>query len=431
MRTNFRKSISRFFGLLAVGAVAITAVSCSNGGNGNKTNGVSVLDFDKAFANIEDIKLSEVAKSIRYIPVETKSGALISSVTKNIDVYVMDGVGFFFRCHNSEPTGVHHFSPDGKYISSIGTKGRAKGEFLFNTYVVPMPDRKEIAIGGPQDMVVYNLDNEYIWDIKYANIDTLKKFNANFWGLFYFGDGTFGKLMGAKTGIGETDPNLFMMTYTKESECKELYPMLREGTFEYSIGNGPTAGVKQSSVAIGRFFTADNENFYLRNTNDTLFMFGEKFKLEPVFKMEYGKIGVANKTDDYENKITLCANDFGGLKKLGNNFLIPFTANAMDYPEGMPYFSSKNEGSIIFDSESGKTRIFSYNPTVDMAGFVNDLDNGLPFYPSLIQNGKMYQCIDAIQLLEKVEYVDSKALKEIVATMGEESNPVIIEVTLK
>ena len=114
-----------------------------------------------------------------------------------------------------------------------------------------------------------------------------------------------------------------------------------------------------------------------------------------------------------------------------SSYLIPFTANASDFPEGMPYFNNKNEGSILFDHETGKTRVFSYNPTVGMAGFVNDLDNGLPFYPALIQNGKMYQCIDAIQLLEKAQYVDSKALKEIAATLGEESNPVIVEVTLK
>ncbi|MBR5856643.1 MAG: 6-bladed beta-propeller [Bacteroidales bacterium] len=431
MKTSVTKTILRIKGILFFCAVVMGMVSCTSGRNGAKSGVLPVLNFDQAMANIEEIKLSDYAESIRYIPIETKEGALVSSSQKIIPVYPMGDAGFFFRASLSEKCGAHHFSPEGKYINSIGTRGRAKGEFVFNTYVLPLPDRNEVVIGGPQNMVVYGLDNEYIWDITFAGIDELEKYNARFWGQFYLGDGKFGRLMGANNGIGESDPNLFMYVYSKDNECEELYPVIREETMEFSFGNGPEAVMKQSMVAIGRFFTVGEEHYYLRNVGDTLFMFGENFKLEPVFTFEYGKVGIANKTKDYENKIKIFGNDFGELMKIGNSYLVPFSIPAELYPEGMPYYSNQNEGIVLFDPQSSRARIFSYNPTVSMTGFVNDLDGGLPFYPSAITKNKMYQVIDPITLLEKVEYVESEELKALAETLGEESNPVIVEVTLK
>ena len=61
----------------------------------------------------------------------------------------------------------------------------------------------------------------------------------------------------------------------------------------------------------------------------------------------------------------------------------------------------------------------------------NDLDNGAPFLPSSIVDNKMYQIVDAITFMELAEKSNSQKMKEVAASLTEESNPVIIEVQLK
>ena len=67
----------------------------------------------------------------------------------------------------------------------------------------------------------------------------------------------------------------------------------------------------------------------------------------------------------------------------------------------------------------------------NLAGFTNDLDGGMPFYPIYIKDGKMYQMLDAIDFIEYAEVSNSAKMKEVAATLTEESNPVLVVVTLK
>jgi len=55
----------------------------------------------------------------------------------------------------------------------------------------------------------------------------------------------------------------------------------------------------------------------------------------------------------------------------------------------------------------------------------------MPFYPIYIKDGKMYQMLDAIDFIEYAEVSNSAKMKEVAATLTEESNPVLVVVTLK
>lgn len=55
----------------------------------------------------------------------------------------------------------------------------------------------------------------------------------------------------------------------------------------------------------------------------------------------------------------------------------------------------------------------------------------MPFWPSKQIGNKLYQFVDAGTFIEMSEKYNSLRMKEIAATLTEESNPIIIEATLK
>ena len=96
----------------------------------------------------------------------------------------------------------------------------------------------------------------------------------------------------------------------------------------------------------------------------------------------------------------------------------------------------KRDGSdkgykLIYDKTSGKTYIPKQDSRYKIAGFENDIDNGPTFSPSYVAGNKVYSFIDAIDFIDYAEISESQQIKEIAAKLTEESNPVIMEVTLK
>ncbi|MBR5856563.1 MAG: hypothetical protein IKY70_04755 [Bacteroidales bacterium] len=85
---------------------------------------------------------------------------------------------------------------------------------------------------------------------------------------------------------------------------------------------------------------------------------------------------------------------------------------------------------LLFDKRNGTSSLMAKNNN-DIHGFVNDIDNGAPFLPSKIADGKMYQIIDAASFIEFAKNSSSDKMKKVAATLTDESNPVIVVATLK
>ena len=66
-----------------------------------------------------------------------------------------------------------------------------------------------------------------------------------------------------------------------------------------------------------------------------------------------------------------------------------------------------------------------------MAGFINDIDGGMPFWPQRIRENKMYSFVDAGKFIDMSKRCNSAKMKEVASILTYESNPVLIEVTLK
>lgn len=410
-------------------AISIVAVSCGAGTDGGKAKKevVPVLDFDEALANVEDVKLSEFATSVRYIPLETNQESLVGG--HNIgDFRVKDGVGFFFRATFQEKIGVRFFSPDGEFIRPIGVKGRAKGEFLFNTVVIPSFDRDEIAIGGPNGLAVYTLENEYVKNVSY---DTLSKYNPFVVGYSYIGDGKYDAVAGLRMNVKDGEENLVVPVFGEDGSVERVFPVMEEGTHQYKFANGPEAGVVMKNVNIGVRSDFGGNSYYLRagtEHEDTLYMFGKDYRLVPFMVFDYGVYKAAREQGLYPNYLQI-SNSM--IAQINDTYLFPITVPAIDFPDFEKFSETLSKSTVLYNPQKYQVRTLSQDKRTGITGFVNDLDGGIPFYPDVIEGNKMYQVIDAISFIDLAALSNSPKMKAVAKKLGEESNPVVIEVTLK
>ena len=424
-----------------IGLLGLMMVSCSSDKGGE---GIPVVDLCGGLKNVERVMLSEVAapsgdagvaaqageagdageagvESIRYIPLETMEQCLVGS--SNLDFEVKPGVGFFVKTMRSE-VGAHFFGPDGKFIRSIGKRGRAKGEFVFNSNVVLAHDRDEIAIGSPQKTVVYSLENEFLREILYDTLASRSPFMA--W-LQYLGNGRYANMCSFPMEEAG-NPNIYMSTFGNEGKMDGLYPVMEEDVSIMGIGSGGDVIEKKRFVTMGIGYTLNGESVYTRVGEDTLFKFDESFKLVPYMAFDYGMY----KNLEWEKQIRF---EQGGkpIKQIGDKLLF-----RMRGPMELSKIGTTSSLADIFttflmvyDMKTGNIRCVEKNQQMDIIGLENDLDGGAPFYPDKVVGKKMYQIMDAITFVEAAQKSSSAKMKEVAASLTEDSNPVIIEVTLK
>ncbi len=55
----------------------------------------------------------------------------------------------------------------------------------------------------------------------------------------------------------------------------------------------------------------------------------------------------------------------------------------------------------------------------------------MPFYPTYMNEGKMYRLVDAVDFIEFAQMGNSARMKEVASKLTDDSNPVLVVVTLK
>ena len=78
----------------------------------------------------------------------------------------------------------------------------------------------------------------------------------------------------------------------------------------------------------------------------------------------------------------------------------------------------------LFDKETSNTYRLE-------KGLNDNIENGEPFWPDHIIGNKMYCIVSADLFIEEAEKSNSQKMKDVAATLTDESNPVIVVATLK
>lgn len=412
-------NVRKFFGTAVVAVLLLGGLvaSCSSDkGNG----GLPVLCISDGLNNIRPVMLSEVATDIRYIPLETSDKCLVGS--SHLDFEVKPERGIFVKTMRSM-VGVHYFDFDGKYVRPLGKKGRAKGEFIFNTNVVLSHDRDEIAIGSPQKTVIYSLEDEFLREIAY---DTLAKHAPFIAALRYLGNGRYANM--CTFPMEEAgNPNVYMATFGDSGKLDGLYPIMEEAVSVMGMDDG-SGMVKKNFVTLGISYTLNGEAVYTRIAEDTLFKFDENFKLVPFVALDYGKYADA----EWENQLRL---EQGGasIQQVESKLLFKIRG-PKGFFKGAVNSTMADIWSValmVYDMKTSQMTGVEINTDMGILGLENDIDGGAPFFPQVIEGNKMYQILDAITFMDIAQKSSSAKMKEVAASLTEDSNPVVVEATIR
>jgi len=141
----------------------ISLVACQT--DSTVSDEVILLDTHEAVKNKKDLKLSDIAKSIEFVKLETSPECLISGGR-----YVVGEKYIVFL--NRKPEKVMLFDRSGKYLREIGRVGKGPGEFERPTYIDLSPDEDRIlveSVSFPSIILEFSIDGNFIRSAELSN----------------------------------------------------------------------------------------------------------------------------------------------------------------------------------------------------------------------------------------------------------------------
>ncbi len=388
------------------------------------------IDFGKAIENVEDVMLSKYVSSIEYTPLETNPKALLGNIRH---WFTTDENKMFFvsaekmRC-------IHIFNRDGKYIGDIGQKGRGPGEYLAVRTMTIVPEINALMIEAGTYILFYSLDDG----------SCINKFDfADFF------DRT-NDITNNLKGHSHTMPNMsagriilhngYLYVTMANNTTFDQVLLIMDIDFNpiSSIELGKTSfqyGLPRVECSIPYIY--NNDVKLINSLYDTIYSVN-KNKIKPYVTFNYGEYSSLSKepirtdVNTFFRQMSYRAN-LAKVKPTDINETLHmfygtiFISNSISTPKQL-----RNYSQFIYDKQSKKSLIIKHsNNELDFAGFTNDIDGGMPFWPSKQIGNKLYQFVDAVTFIEMSQKYNSPRMKEIASTLTDESNPVLIEATLK
>ncbi len=386
------------------------------------------VNLIQAFNNVKQVLMSEYISSINYIPFETNDSVLIGGIRYNFET---DGNYIFVPSGNLQST-IYVFDNNGKYIKNIGRKGRGPGEYLAVARMKFYPESNTLMVqGGPKSLFYSFTDGQCI-----------KQINANdFFDKSYdvvqHYKGMTNILQNISSG-GSLYHNDSLYVLAANNTTLDQYLLLLDSnlTLKSKLDIGKTSlQTGMPDTKLGSIYLYNNTINIISGLYDTVFTYNYG-KLTPHITFNYGKHysltthPLRNRANYYSSK------DYSLVSEMCEVFDLFEVDNAIIGWVNLPKSISTSKdlepnSKFIYDKRTRETRLVKYSNVDECSAFINDIDGGMPFWPVTLVSNKLYQFVDAGTFIEMSKKYNSPRMKEIAATLTEESNPIIIEATLK
>lgn len=383
--------------------LTVSALCSCSSNSASKSSDNYIIDYHSLLEATESqANLSQYISDIEYIPIETKSDVLISDVrtiaTSDNYIYIL--------CNSTQ--NLYQFCPDGKFVKKIGVRGRAKNEYMAVRSLYA--DNETVTLEFGRKIITYSAETAEIQSV-YEPSDL----NMNAFGnVVFLNDG-------ATAIMNSTDTCNVVYIFDKEMQIKDSFEVFSTVTKKAKtsmspenivvMGN-PTKQIKHPvEITLNWQYPPKiysyNENLRIISPFADSVLTYKDGKMVPFLTVNYGNI---TKQDRFEPSIK-------------PNLAID--AISLMESDNLVLFTLLNGQKCIFNKADGSALNLDN-------GFVNDLDGtGELFWPTQIQGNKMYQFVSADLFIEAAAKSNSQKMKQVAATLTEESNPVIVVATLK
>lgn len=117
------------------------------------------IDILGAVEKEQQIKLSEIAKSIFTVPLETTKECLLAT-----DLRIHYGTEYIFVCDGRQPGAFYRFTKEGRFLNKIGASGQGPEEYIRSLSFAVDEDKKKFWVidnwGGK--FIIYSYDGKFI-----------------------------------------------------------------------------------------------------------------------------------------------------------------------------------------------------------------------------------------------------------------------------
>ena len=373
-------------------------ISCEKENKGSTTKTFKFKDVKKNTGNISLLQLG--ITDIQYIPLETDSNCLISSIRRikfgSKSIFIQNGL-----------ENIYKYSIDGNYLTKIGIKGKGPGEYVFLRHFTFNPENQNVYILGAikRKIFIYSTTGKLINSISSpVNTDIIEYY----------------------------DKNILCYNHNdKRSEEVSFHVLDYEGNILKSFKNKfPFKNNKHFFLHECLVVKNKGQLFVKEILSDTIFQY-ENFSFKPLLVLDFGKKGL--KVADRENvnssedflKVSFQKIRQQKLLFIGDKILFEFL------------FENELLGTIT-STKDGSSQLINISK-----GFINDFDGGPNLWFQTNKDEKTL--ISWISTYELKAYVSSaafksstpkylekkKELEKLANSLKEDDNPVLMLVKLK
>lgn len=371
---------------------------------------IPVINIEEGIQQDQVVRLSDLCSSIEYIPLQTNSSSLLGS-RQFIQIS-----GESIYCADSDSPDCKVFNKKGNFLKNIGHRGKGKGEFLYLSRIMA-ENGQPFAVSDFRKIIVYD-DNDL--PVKEIPFDPLTADGSRVTDVIRTGNNAYGVSLYHFMGESKT---FCIINDTGKVLFRYDAPRTKKATVLNAEIDGETVVMK--AITPLHIYPYQDKVRVLIPDNDTLFSFSPEFEKTPLFIFHLGKYKLK---EDHSNKTASVKVIPGSLRESNSHLFFTFVHPGDKVSYGNP---ANRLGYAFYEKQSGKVKAIAYDPVSRTTGLQNDMDNGMPFWPTAIIGDKMYQIIDAIHFIQQSECSESAKMKEIAAGLTENSNPVIIAATLK
>ncbi|MFA5849392.1 MAG: 6-bladed beta-propeller [Bacteroidales bacterium] len=406
------KNLIILYKIALLSVCIIVLASCSEK---KSDKDIRIIDIAGAIGKGRIVDLSEIAKEIKYIPLETTDSSLLGDINsifyENGHIYMCD--------YNARSIKV--FDSTGKYVSKIDRYGRGPEEYtsMYDFHVIPKNGNVTIISSELGALNEYDMFGNFVSKTNFPYLKDYRNLRC-----IKMDDNTYLSAVFKMTETGEYS----VIIYDSLSNIKMRIP---NPEIKLNI-----KGVRSKDVCIVTVpwlyqFGSNIRIIYTDIPLDTIFSIGPGMKLEKLFGFNYGKFNKpAGKVTDIPKSskiISFISTPFESEDYL----LLRFDLRGLA-TEPFGRGNKNNTVAAIYNKNSGELTLMN-QPVKGKFGFREDLENGPVFMPTTTSTNNEFLCTYAAgRFIDFVKNNNcSDKIRELAQKLNENDNPIIAIVKLK